>query len=74
MSESSNYSLKETALRYGDADPLAFPDWRGQLPHRSRVSNDQWLDYCRSNLPKLRQHPGHAQQRQQNGIAPEFVL
>ena len=74
MSESSNYSLKETAIRYGDGDPLEFPDWRGKLPRRSRVSNDEWLDYCRSNLPKLRQHPGHAQQRRQNGIAVEFVL
>lgn len=74
MSESSNYSLKETSIRYGDADQLEFPDWRGHLPHGSRVSNDEWLDYCRSNLLKLRQRPGHAQQRRQNGIAVEFVL
>ncbi len=69
-----NVSMYDHQPPHVKPGPLELPDWRGKLPHRSSVSNDQWLDYCRSNLPKLRQHPGHAQQRRQNGIALEFVL
>jgi hypothetical protein len=53
---------------------LEFPDWSGQLPHRSRVSNDRWLEYCRSNLHKLRAYPGYAERRRRNGIPVEFTL
>lgn len=70
MSESENSLLRETP---GDA-ALEFPDWSGQLPHRSHVSNDQWLAYCRANLPKLRARSGYAQARQQHGIPVEFRL
>ena len=70
MSESESSLLKETP---GD-EPLELPDWNGQLPHRSRLSNDEWLAYCRSNLPKLRAIPGYAQTRRQHGIPVEFQL
>jgi len=53
---------------------LEFPDWSGQLPHRSRVSNDAWLAYCRSNLAKIRTSPGYAEGRRQNGVSAEFRL
>jgi len=53
---------------------LEFPDWSGHLPHRSRVSNDAWLAYCRSNLAKIRTSPGYAEGRKQDGIATEFRL
>ena len=71
MSESSN-SFRETA-NHGDSD-LEFPDWSGQLPRRSRVSNEKWLQYCRSNLHKLRSYPGYTERRRRNGIPVEFVL
>jgi hypothetical protein len=72
MSESASYSLNDSSPAYG-AD-LEFPDWSGHLPHRSHVPLDQWLAYCRSNLPKLRQHPGYREARLQDGIPVEFVL
>jgi len=53
---------------------LEFPDWSGHLPHRSRVSNDAWLAYCRSNLAKIRASPGYAEGRGQDGINTEFRL
>ena len=74
MNESSDYSLKESRLIYGNAGELEFPDWSGQLPHRSRVSNDTWLAYCLSNLAKIRTSPGYAEGRMQDGIATEFRL
>jgi len=74
MNESSDYSLKESWSIYGNAGELEFPDWSGQLPHRSRVSNDTWLAYCRSNLAKIRSSPGYAVGRKQDGIATEFRL
>ena len=58
MNESSDYSLEESRLIYGNAGELEFPDWSGLLPQRSRVSNDTWLAYCRSNLAKIRASPG----------------
>lgn len=70
MSESASSLLRDTP---GD-EPLGLPDWSGQVPHRSRVSNDEWLAYCRSNLPKLRARPGYGQTRRQDGIAAEFAL
>lgn len=70
MSEFENSLLRETP---GDAT-LEFPDWSGQLPHRSRVPNDEWLAYCRANLPKLRASAGYAQARQQHGIPVEFQI
>jgi len=74
VSESSSYSLKETPPPFGGADTLKFPDWNGQSPHRSRMPTDEWLAYCRSNLPRLRARPGAAQARCQHGIGVEFVL
>ena len=74
MSESFNSSLNEAAPEYGLGAGLELPDWSGHQPHRSRVPTDEWLAYCRSNLPKLRLRPGHAQIRRQNGIAVEFHL
>ena len=71
MNKSESYSLKETP---GESGPLNLPDWSGQLPHRSRVPNDQWLSYCRSNLPKLRVHPGYRSRRLQHGVEAEFTL
>ena len=35
---------------------------------------DDWLAYCRSNLPKLRARPGYAESRLRNGISVEFNL
>lgn len=72
MNESSSSSLNEATPESGAG--LELPDWSGHQPHRSRVPNDKWLAYCRSNLPKLRLRPGHAQIRRQNGIAVEFHL
>jgi hypothetical protein len=74
MNESSDYSLKESRSIYGNAGELEFPDWSGQLSRRSRVSNDAWLAYCRSNLMKIRTSPGYAEGRRQNGISTEFHL
>jgi hypothetical protein len=74
MNGSSGYSLRETEPIYGSTAELDFPDWNGQLPHASRVSNDAWLDYCRSNLAKIRAHPGYAHGRSQDGITAEFRL
>jgi hypothetical protein len=73
--ESSDSPLKEApALQGGATDDLEFPDWSGMQPHRTRVSNDDWLAYCRSNLPRLRSKPGYEQRRRRNGIPVEFVL
>jgi len=73
MSESLGSSLNEPSTPYrGNA--LEFPDWSGHLPPRRRASKDQWLAYCRSNLPKLRQLPGYRDARLQDGISVEFVL
>ena len=72
MNESSN-SLREAPPVVSTTD-LEFPDWSGQLPHRSRVSNDRWLNYCRSNLAKLRAYPGYAERRRRNGIPVEFTF
>ena len=58
MNESLDYSLKEFRSIHENAGELEFPDWSGQLPRRSRVSNDAWLAYCRSNLANLRISPG----------------
>ena len=74
MSESSDYSLNEAPALHTGADKLEFPDWSGLLPHRSRVSNDAWLAYCRSNLAKIRASPGYAEGRGQDGINTEFRL
>ena len=74
MSESSDYSLKENVEGFGRGDRLEFPDWSGHLPHRSQVPNDEWLAYCRSNLPKIRSLPGYAESRREDGIAAEFHL
>ncbi len=73
MSESSDYSLRESRSIYGNGE-LELPDWSGHLPHRSRVSNDTWLAYCRSNLAKIRTRPGYAEGRKQDGISTEFRL
>lgn len=75
MSESSASPLHEAPAPCGGAtDDLEFPDWSGMLPHLSRVSNDDWLAYCRSNLPLLRSKPGYELRRRLNGIPVEFVL
>ena len=74
MNESSDYSLKESRSIYGNAGELELPDWSGQLPRRSRVSNDTWLTYCRSNLAKIRSSPGYADGRARDGIGTEFCL
>ena len=75
MNESSDSPLHEAPAPYGGAaEGLEFPDWSGMLPHRSRVSNDDWLAYCRSNLPLLRSKPGYVARRRQNGISVEFNL
>ena len=74
MNESSDYSLRESRSIYGNTGELEFPDWSGHLPHRSRVSNDAWLAYCRSNLAKIRASPGYAEGRGQDGINTEFRL
>ncbi len=76
MNESPNSSFNEAPPNYGralDLD-LEFPDWSGQLPSRHRGSKDAWIEYCRSNLPKLRAHPGHAAKRREHGINAEFHL
>jgi len=44
------------------------------LPHESRMPKDQWLEYCRSNLPKIRAQPGYAELRRLHGISVEFTL
>jgi len=74
MSESPSYLLKETPPPFGAADILEFPVWNGQLPHHSRMPTDEWLAYCRSNLPRLHVRPGAAQARCQHGINVEFVI
>jgi hypothetical protein len=38
------------------------------------VTAEAWLAYCRSNLGKLRQRPGYAHRRRQNGISATFSL
>jgi hypothetical protein len=73
MNDSDNSSVRETPPEYGGG-PLDLPDWSGHQSHPSRMSKDAWLEYCRSNLPKLRQRPGHHEIRRQNGIASGFVL
>jgi len=70
----ADYSLRESRSIYGNTGELEFPDWSGLLPHRSRVSNDTWLAYCRSNLAKIRTRPGYAEGRKQDGISTEFRL
>jgi len=72
MSESSDYSLNETAPPFGDK--LDLPDWSGHMPHRARMPAEEWLAYCRSNLPKLRARPGYAESRHRHGIGVEFTL
>ena len=74
MSESSNFSANQPQSERGNDTPLEFPDWSGQLPSRPKMSKDDWLAYCRSNLAKLRARPGHEQIRRQNGISMEFTL
>jgi hypothetical protein len=55
-------------------DDLVFPDWSGMLPNRPRMPKDEWLEYCRSNLPKIRAQPGYAELRRLHGISVEFTL
>ena len=74
MNESSDYSLKENPTSCGSAEGLVLPDWSGHVAHGPRVPTDEWLNYCRANLGKLRSRPGYAQRRRQNGIATEFSL
>jgi hypothetical protein len=73
MTESSNFSLKETPPP-GSHDPDLLPDWSGHRAHRSQIPNDVWRAYCRSNLPKIRLRPGFKENRRQHGIAVEFSL
>ena len=74
MSESSDYLLREGSPGYGFPGLIDLPEWSGHLPRRSRLPNDRWLAYCRSNLSKLRTRPGYVQSRLQNGIGVEFSL
>ncbi len=71
---SPDFSPKETPPAYGMGTALELPDWSGHRSHHSRMPNDQWLAYCRSNLSKLRAHPGFAERRRQQGIVVEFAL
>lgn len=73
MNESSNFFLNETPHEY-EAGKLDLPDWSGHSPPRRHVPTDEWLAYCRSNLPRLRAHPGHRQSRLQHGVSAEFRL
>lgn len=78
MSDSSERSLNEPASAYcapGIAtEDLEFPDWTGHLPHKPRMSADEWLAYCRSNLPLMRCKPGYQERRSSGRVAAEFVL
>ncbi len=74
MKESSDSLLNETSTDYRSGERLDLPDWCGHLSHRSNVPIDEWLAYCRSNLPALRARPGYAERRLQNGIPVEFSL
>ena len=65
--------LNEPSPPFGGKD-LEFPEWSGHLPAPSRMPVNQWLAYCRSNLPKIRKQPGYHESRLQDGIAVEFVL
>lgn len=69
-----NLGAKSLAPMLPGAELLDLPDWSGPLPHHSRVPNDEWLAYCRSNLSKLCARPGYGQTRRQDGIAAEFEL
>jgi hypothetical protein len=55
----------------GDLD---LPDWSGMLPHRARMSTDDWLAYCKAQLPKLKKWPRYEERRREQGIPVEFVL
>jgi len=78
MNEFSTTSLNEASPTY-QADAIGgldfdLPDWSGQLHRTSRVPLDQWLAYCRSNLPRLRQSPRFSERRSQHGVGAEFSL
>lgn len=72
MSESESYSLKETGPVYGEK--LEFPDWSGMERSYRKISTERWLAYCKSNLPRIKQHPGYEMRRREQGIPVEFVL
>lgn len=55
-------------------DELPLPDWSGQRPRQSRVPTDEWLAYCRSNLPLIRSKPGYQERRLKSKVSVEFVL
>lgn len=71
MSEFENYSFND---RPRLVDDLVLPDWSGMLPSRPRMSTDDWLAYCKAQLPRLKQHPRYAERRREQGISVEFVL
>jgi hypothetical protein len=55
-------------------EPLSLPDWSGQLAQRRRIPVDRWLAYCRSNLVRLRAHPGFGKLRERERVDAEFSL
>ncbi|HMJ90332.1 MAG TPA: hypothetical protein VK530_10970 [Candidatus Acidoferrum sp.] len=71
MSESENYSLNDCPPSIGD---LELPDWSGMLPGRANMPADQWLAYCKAQLPRLKKIPRYAERRREQGIPIEFVL
>lgn len=73
MSESPDCSPDKTPAPRA-AEDLVFPDWSGMLPNTPRMPKDKWLEYCRSNLPKIRAQPGYAELRRLHGISVEFEL
>ncbi|MEK7685308.1 MAG: hypothetical protein AAB466_07800 [Verrucomicrobiota bacterium] len=78
MNESSASSPNEPApacavpAQFGDH--LELPDWSGQRPRQTRVPTDEWLAYCRSNLPLIRSKPGYQERRLKSKVSVEFVL
>jgi hypothetical protein len=78
MNEYGTISLTETgpADQADAAGELNFelPNWGGQLPRAANKSIDQWLAYCRSNLPRLRESPGFVARRREPRVTAEFIL
>jgi hypothetical protein len=74
MNESFNSLNDGPRTPAGASEGLVFPDWSGQVAAQPRMPADAWLAYCRLNLSRLRQRPGHAERRRQNGVSAEFSL
>lgn len=74
FNEQINKEDKKEATEVSAAKDFDLPDWSGQSPHHSSMSNDEWIAYCRSNLPRLRAQPGHRLKRLEHGVSVEFRL